>query len=66
MERDKMKVENPEESIGDITRLLALKWKALTKEEKKVPFNTLNADTNIHPSIITIRSKRKWKNMKKL
>lgn len=66
MERDKMKVENPEESIGDITRLLALKWKALTKEEKKVPFNTLSADTNIHPSIITIRSKRKWKNMKKL
>jgi hypothetical protein len=36
MERDKIKVENPEENIGDVTRLLALKWKGLTKEEKKV------------------------------
>lgn len=35
-ERDKIKEENPEESIGDVTRLLGLKWKGLTKEEKMV------------------------------
>ncbi|CEP11023.1 hypothetical protein [Parasitella parasitica] len=35
-ERDKVKEEFPEESIGDVTKLLGLKWKGLTKEEKLV------------------------------
>ncbi|CEG72483.1 hypothetical protein RMATCC62417_08036 [Rhizopus microsporus] len=48
MERDKMKVENPEESIGDITRLLALKWKALTKEEKKYYYDTFKKEMEEH------------------
>lgn len=36
LQRDKIKVENPEENIGDVTKLLGLKWKALPKEEKQV------------------------------
>ncbi|KAG0744436.1 hypothetical protein G6F57_003099 [Rhizopus arrhizus] len=44
MERDKIKVENPEENIGDVTRLLALKWKGLTKEEKKVYYDTFKKE----------------------
>ncbi|KAI8640392.1 high mobility group box domain-containing protein [Parasitella parasitica] len=35
-ERDKVKEEFPEESIGDVTKLLGHKWKGLTKEEKLV------------------------------
>ncbi|GAN11317.1 HMG-box [Mucor ambiguus] len=38
-ERDKIKEENPEESIGDVTRLLGLKWKGLTREEKRVYYD---------------------------
>jgi hypothetical protein len=36
LQRDKIKDENPEENIGDVTKLLGLKWKALPKEEKQV------------------------------
>ncbi|KAG1436986.1 hypothetical protein G6F56_013316 [Rhizopus delemar] len=35
MERDNIKDEVPNESLGEITRLLGQKWKALTKEEKQ-------------------------------
>lgn len=36
LQRDKIKDENPEENIGDVTKLLGLKWKGLPKEEKQV------------------------------
>jgi hypothetical protein len=36
MERDKIKDENPDENISDVTKLLGLKWKAMSKEEKQV------------------------------
>lgn len=36
MERDNIKDEVPNESLGEVTRLLGQKWKALTKEEKQV------------------------------
>lgn len=36
MERDKIKGENPDENISDVTKLLGLKWKAMSKEEKQV------------------------------
>ncbi|KAI8881318.1 HMG-box [Backusella circina FSU 941] len=35
MERDNIKDEVPNESLGEITRLLGQKWKALSKEEKQ-------------------------------
>ncbi|KAI8087899.1 high mobility group box domain-containing protein [Gilbertella persicaria] len=35
MERDNIKDEVPNESLGEVTRLLGQKWKALTKEEKQ-------------------------------
>lgn len=38
MERDKIKDEVPNESLGEVTRLLGQKWKALSKEEKQVNF----------------------------
>jgi hypothetical protein len=38
MERDNIKDEVPNESLGEITRLLGQKWKALSKEEKQVMF----------------------------
>lgn len=36
MERDRIKDENPDENISDVTKLLGLKWKAMSKEEKQV------------------------------
>lgn len=36
MERDNIKDEVPNESLGEVTRLLGQKWKALTNEEKQV------------------------------
>ncbi|CEP10165.1 hypothetical protein [Parasitella parasitica] len=35
MERDNIKDEVPNESLGEVTRLLGQKWKALTKEQKQ-------------------------------
>ncbi|GAA5799171.1 hypothetical protein HPULCUR_004581 [Helicostylum pulchrum] len=35
MERDNIKDEVPNESLGEVTRLLGQKWKALPKEEKQ-------------------------------
>ncbi|KAF7721036.1 non-histone protein [Apophysomyces ossiformis] len=35
MERDKIKDELPNEGLGEVTRALGQKWKALTKEEKQ-------------------------------
>ncbi|KAI8990786.1 hypothetical protein BDF20DRAFT_908636 [Mycotypha africana] len=35
MERDSIKDEVPNESLGEVTRLLGQKWKALTKEQKQ-------------------------------
>ncbi|KAI9481573.1 MAG: hypothetical protein EXX96DRAFT_567262 [Benjaminiella poitrasii] len=35
MERDNIKDEVPNESLGEVTRLLGQKWKSLTKEEKQ-------------------------------
>lgn len=36
MERDNIKDEVPNESLGEVTRLLGQKWKALSKEGKQV------------------------------
>lgn len=36
LERDKIKDEFPQENLGDVTKLLGQKWKALTKEGKQV------------------------------
>lgn len=36
MERDNIKDEVPNESLGEVTRLLGQKWKALAKEDKQV------------------------------
>lgn len=44
LQRDKIKVENPEENIGDVTKLLGLKWKALPKEEKQVYYDTFKKE----------------------
>lgn len=35
MERDNIKDEVPNESLGEVTRLLGQKWKALTKDQKQ-------------------------------
>lgn len=35
-ERDKIKDQYPNESLGDITKILAQKWKDLPKDEKQV------------------------------
>ncbi|ORY99099.1 hypothetical protein BCR43DRAFT_488727 [Syncephalastrum racemosum] len=35
LERDKIKDEFPQENLGDVTKLLGQKWKALTKEGKQ-------------------------------
>ncbi|KAI7878370.1 high mobility group box domain-containing protein [Mucor mucedo] len=44
LERDKIKDENPEENIGDVTKLLGLKWKALPKEEKQIYYDTFKKE----------------------
>jgi non-histone protein 10 len=36
LERDKIKDEFPNENLGDVTKLLGLKWKSLSKEGKQV------------------------------
>ncbi|KAI8371415.1 high mobility group box domain-containing protein [Radiomyces spectabilis] len=35
LERDKIKDENPQENLGEVTKILGQKWKAMTKEEKQ-------------------------------
>ncbi|KAH9450542.1 hypothetical protein MJO28_010015 [Puccinia striiformis f. sp. tritici] len=40
--RERIKTENPEVSFGEIGRLLGLKWKGLTDEEKK-PYEDMAA-----------------------
>jgi len=35
LERDKIKDQNPNENLGDVTKLLGQKWKSLSKEEKQ-------------------------------
>ncbi|KAI8094673.1 high mobility group box domain-containing protein [Thamnidium elegans] len=44
LQRDKIKDENPEENIGDVTKLLGLKWKSLPKEEKQVYYDTFKKE----------------------
>ncbi|KAI9353989.1 hypothetical protein BD770DRAFT_138502 [Pilaira anomala] len=44
LQRDKIKDENPEENIGDVTKLLGLKWKGLPKEEKQVYYDTFKKE----------------------
>ncbi|KAI8994907.1 high mobility group box domain-containing protein [Pilobolus umbonatus] len=39
LERDKIKDEYPDENIGDVTRLLGVKWKGLSKEGKQVYYD---------------------------
>ncbi|KAI8992025.1 hypothetical protein BDF20DRAFT_847828 [Mycotypha africana] len=43
-ERDKIKDENPDESVGDVTKILAHKWRALPKEEKKFYYDIFNKE----------------------
>ncbi|KAI9017887.1 high mobility group box domain-containing protein [Phycomyces nitens] len=45
-ERDKIKDENPQESLGDVTRLLGLKWKSLSKEEKQVYYDMYKKESD--------------------
>lgn len=71
LQRDKIKVENPEENIGDVTKLLGLKWKALPKEEKQVnDFKYYQFFPQKKYSYILFRFtmthlKRRWKNMRR-
>ncbi|KAI8886620.1 HMG-box [Backusella circina FSU 941] len=44
MERDKIKGENPQENISEVTKLLGLKWKGLLKEEKQVYYDTFKKE----------------------
>ncbi|CAO3697377.1 unnamed protein product [Rhizopus stolonifer] len=39
MERDKIQVEKPKENVSEVNKLLALKWKLMTKEQKKVYYD---------------------------
>ncbi|KAI7901473.1 uncharacterized protein BX663DRAFT_514532 [Cokeromyces recurvatus] len=44
MEREKIKDENPEENLGDVTKLLSLKWKSLSKEDKQIYYDTFKKE----------------------
>ncbi|ORZ00499.1 hypothetical protein BCR43DRAFT_560981 [Syncephalastrum racemosum] len=46
MERDKIKDEVPNESLGEVTRLLGQKWKALSKEEKQKYYDMYRKEMN--------------------
>ncbi|KAI9476187.1 MAG: hypothetical protein EXX96DRAFT_576128 [Benjaminiella poitrasii] len=44
MEREKIKDENPEENLGDVTKLLSVKWKGLSKEDKQIYYDTFKKE----------------------
>lgn len=55
MERDNIKDEVPNESLGEVTRLLGQKWKALPKEEKQVRMCQLKNHKNANNTLEILR-----------
>lgn len=53
-QRDKIKDENPEENIGDVTKILGLKWKALPKEEKQFYYDTFKREMDEYEEAMKI------------
>jgi len=46
--RERIKIENPDVSFGEIGRLLGLKWKSLCEEEKKPYEDMASRDKKRH------------------
>lgn len=66
LERDKVKDAFPQESLGDVTKLLGQKWKGLTREEKQVRREKCGMTSGLTGAYrnITTCTKRRWMNMK--